>query len=226
MPKRVASTPMAKKPTRRLRFEGMPTFESMSLFFSLPAKVDSRLALLRTTYSRCNAALRFAANIGGDASSLHVSDSEVPAMRVAYLRAALMEYVGMEEVLPIDLRGLPGHGTPTTIWSTENPMLILVRELRNIQLHLVNSELIPEEKEAYFKAEPERMFKIHVQRVAEADLDKLTISKNARCFDSDDFARGVAWLKSAQLRWGIEEIVIESIWEFARRIVAAHADAG
>ncbi len=192
------------------------------MFFGLPESVDSGLAALGNTHSRCVAALLFASKVRGEASSMGVNESELSVMRIAYLRAALMEYVGMEEVLPIDLRGLPTRQVPTTIWGTENPMLILVRELRNIQLHLVNSELIRHPRKAYLKAKPDQLINVSAHTILEADLDKLTISKNAKQFNSQDFAKAVAWLKCTQLHWGIADVVIESIWEFARRIVVAH----
>ncbi len=51
----------------------------------------------------------------------------------------MMEYVAIEEVLPIDLviRGLGEE--PLRILDTDNAMLILLRELRHLQLHLVNT---------------------------------------------------------------------------------------
>ena len=86
----------------------------------------------------------------------------------------------------------------------------------------MNSELASEEREATLMTEPPQPLKLDVCIVPEVDLDRLTASKTAKCFDSHGFERGIAWLKGAQRFWGIGEVVRESIQEFARRIVARH----
>lgn len=82
-----------------LIFEALPTFESTPVYFTLDDDVNQRLRTLVGTYARCNAALRFTSWVGAGTDTLHVRDDELASMRVACLRAELMEFAGMEETL-------------------------------------------------------------------------------------------------------------------------------
>lgn len=83
-----------------LRLDGLPTFESTPSFFSLPDAVGARLARLPYVFARTNTALRFNSLVGADSATIHVRDDELGHMRAAYLRAALMDFVGIEDTLP------------------------------------------------------------------------------------------------------------------------------
>lgn len=208
----------------RLNFEGLPTFESTPMFFSLDDDVDARLRMLPATYARCNAALRFMSHIGANADHLCVRTDELESMRVAYLRAALMEFAGMEEALVIDL----GRGQPLLrIRETRNAMLIVLRELRNVQIHLVKSDLVSSARPAVLRYRGEE----HTQEltaltIPQRDLDRLRDSRSAPYCHRDDFARAVDWLAEAQEHWGIADVVMRGIWAYAAAIVAAHVPPG
>jgi hypothetical protein len=205
----------------RLKFNGLPTFESTPLFFTLANDVDSRLRTLPATYARCNAALRFMSNIGADAGQLHVRAEEVDGMRVAYLRAALMEFAGMEETLVIDL----GRGpSPMRISHTQNAMLVALRELRNVQVHLIRSDLLSSKRSAVWRYEgKEEAHELTALTIPRPDLDRLKNPRTAAYCNRADFERAVDWLADAQEHWGIADVVMRGIWAYAEAIVDAHA---
>jgi len=190
------------------------------MFFTLDDIVDSRLRTLPATYARCNAALRFMSNIGADADQLRVRADELESMRVAYLRAALMEFAGMEEALVIDL----GRGQPLLrISETRNAMLVVLRELRNVQVHLVKSDLVSSARQAVLRYRgEEHAHELVALTVPQRDLDRLKDSRSAPYCHRDDFARAVDWLAEAQEHWGIADVVMRAIWAYAAAIVTAH----
>lgn len=205
----------------RLSFEGLPSFESTPLFFTLENGVDARLRTLPATYARCNAALRFMSNIGADADHLHVRAEEVEGMRVAYLRAALMEFVGMEEALVIDLGREP---PPMRISRTQNAMLVALRELRNVQVHLIRSDLLSSKRSAVWRYQGrEESHDLTALTIPRQDLDRLKDPRTASYCDRTDFRRAVDWLADAQEHWGIADVVMRGIWAYAEAIVDAHA---
>lgn len=203
-----------------LEFANLPTFESSPLFFTLPPDVDGRLRTLSGTYARCNAALRFNSWVGADADSLGVRDEELQSMSVACLRASLMEYAGMEEALGADL---PRGSQPLRIRDTRNAMLVCLKELRNVQVHLVRSALRSRTRSAVLRFEgKEHPSKRTVLTIPREDLKNLRDHRNSRAYAKADFVRAVEWLVEAQEHWGITEVIMQGIWCYAGEVVRAH----
>ena len=207
----------------RLDFNALPTFESSPFFYTLNRTTDARLRTLKATYARCNAALRFMSNIGASADHLHVRAEEVDGMHLAYLRASLMEYVGMEEALQIDL----GRGqSALRISETRNAMLVVLRELRNVQIHLVRSDLVSSKRSAVSRFDgQEQEHEITTHCIPKSDLARLIDGRTASYCHRDDLSRAVEWLAEAQEHWGISEVVMRGIWAYADAIVERHVPA-
>ncbi|MDX6528483.1 MAG: hypothetical protein QOH41_773 [Blastocatellia bacterium] len=206
-----------------LLFDSLPTFERTPLFFSLNDDVDQPLRTLPNTYARCNAALRFNSCVGAKADMLGVRDEELPSMHAAYLRAALMEFAGMEETLRSELDAV---SQPLRIKDTKNAMLVVLRKLRNVQVHLVRNELLAAKRPAVLRwKEQEHQHELTALMIPRADLDKLKDSRNSSHYDSADFNRAIDWLAQAQEHWGIHDVVREGIWAYAKAIVDAHVPA-
>jgi hypothetical protein len=134
-----------------LQFNALPTFETSPALCTLDAESARGLRKLPNVYARAVAALRFRQNIVSSAKHIGVTDEELPIMQVAYLRAALMEFVGMEEVLPLDLADRVQGESPLRIYDTRDAMLIMLREMRHVQLHLLNSSFDSTEMEAFYR---------------------------------------------------------------------------
>jgi hypothetical protein len=206
-----------------LLFDELPTFEDTPLFFSLDNDVDQRLRTLPGTYSRCNAALRFNSWVNASADSLGVREEELASMQVSCLRAALMEFAGMEEALGSDIDRL---SPPLRIRDTKNAMLVVLRELRNIQIHLVMTELLSTKRSGVFCwQEQEQQHELTALMIPRADLDKLKDSRNSSHYDRTDLSRAVDWLAQAQEHWGIHDVVRSGIWAYAKAVVDAHVPA-
>jgi hypothetical protein len=158
--------------------------------------------------------------IGADAHHMRVSEGELDHMRVAYLRASLMEFAGMEEALRSDLSR---EKTPLRISDTQNAMLVVLRELRNVQVHLVKNELLASTRRAVLRyREEEHQSELVALTVPRADLNLLKDPRTAPYCHRGDFESAVDWLAAAQEHWGIADVVMRGIWSFAEAIVAAH----
>ncbi len=213
----------------RLRLEGLPRFESSPLFCTLEPNTETALKKLPNAYERAVAALRFCQRIGGDKDDLGVSEDHVQIMQVAYLRATLMEYVAIEEVLPIDLVERGFDEKPLRIVGTGNAMLILLRELRHLQLHLVNTSFEHSNKLAsLWTRNKVKEFEttLTVLTVPVADLDQLRTLRNADRFDPDDFDGAISWFSHAQAQWGIQDVVRSSIQTYADALTQHYGLSG
>jgi nucleoside-triphosphatase THEP1 len=143
---------------------------------------------------RCRC-LRFCQRIGADKESFGVSEDHLNIMQVAYLRAAFMEYVAIEEVWPIELvtRGLGKESL--RILDSDNAMLILLRELRHLQLHLVNTSFDSTSRSVVLrtiKNVSEFETAVTILTIPTADLRQLKTLRNAACFDPEELERVVA----------------------------------
>jgi hypothetical protein len=206
----------------QLRLDGLPHFESSPLFSTLEPSTEAALKQLPNACERAVAALRFRQNIGGDKDALRVSEDHVRIMQAAYLRAALMEYVAIEEVLPLDLK-MRGFGEePLRILDTGNALLILLRELRHLQLHRVNTNFKSTSKSAFLRTRDEdKEFetKVTILTIPTADLRQLKMLRNAARFDPGELDAAISWFTYAQSQWGIGDVVQAGIQVYAAEIV-------
>lgn len=206
----------------KLSFDGLPHFATSPFFCSLKPSTELALKNLPNAYERAVAALRFCQNIGGGKDALGVSEEHVRIMQVAYLRAALMEYVAIEEVLSIDLSMRDTGEEPLRIRNTGNAMLILLRELRHLQLHLLNTEFKSSSRFAFTRTRSkvyEFETEVAILTIPDADLLQLKTLRNAARFDEEELSKAIAWFSNAQSQWGIGDVMLSGIQTYADKIV-------
>ena len=105
-------------------------------------------------------------------------------------------------------------------------MLVVLRELRNIQIHLVGIELRSAQRSAVLRwREQEHQHELTALLIPRHDLDKLKDDRNSSHYDSADFSRAIDWLAQAQEQWGILDVVREGIWAYAKAVVNVHVPA-
>jgi hypothetical protein len=205
-----------------LRLDGLPNFETSPLFCTLEPSTEAALRQLPNAYERAVAALRFCQRIGGDQDSLGVSENHVPITQAAYLRAALMEYAAIEEVLPIDLVMRGFEEKPLRILETGNAMLILLRELRHLQLHRVNTTFKSTSRSADLRTrnkEKEFETTLTILTIPTSDLRQLKTLRNKARFDPDELDAAISWFTHAQSQWGIGDVMQSGIQVYAAEVV-------
>ena len=201
----------------KLRLDEPPYFESTPIFCCLRKETEDALRGLPRVYQRSVAALRFLQQM--DNPTL-VSDEDREIMQVAYLRAALMEFVAMEEVLQRDLGERGFDEKQLKMEETENAMLILLRELRHLQLHIVTTTFARENRPAVYgegESRVEITFKISI--VPSSDLHEIKQLKNAKRYDPAELDAAINWLNEAQLNWGIGDVLQRGIQAYADLVI-------
>lgn len=204
----------------RLSIDEPPYFESTPIFCSLKKETEEALRNLPRVYHRSVAALRFRQQISNPQS---VSDEDKEIMKVAYLRAALMEFVAMEEVLRFDIEERGLNETPLKMADTECAMLILLRELRHLQLHLVTTSFSVERREAVYRdGEKEMGTILTINLVPYEGLRQIKQLHNARRFAAYELDAAIEWLNKAQLNWGIDDVLQRGVQKYADALVNAY----
>jgi hypothetical protein len=208
----------------RMSLGGLPSMESFAVAVRLEPDLDVSLARFEETHARAAVALRFLLYQDSSAEHLRVPVDEERQMQAGLLRAALMEYVGMEDCLPGDLRrmGLPGPALRIT--DTGSAMLVLLRELRHVHVHVGQTHFSRREQTAIFRIPDREAMEITmpVLTIPRADLEQLHDPRHSKRFYSGELAAAIDWLDAAQSHWGIRHVVQAAINDYGRRIVAAH----
>lgn len=138
-----------------------------------------------------------------------------------------MEYAGMEEASRRDLRRLGRLDAAVRILDTRNAMLVVVRELRNLQVHVVQTGFDVAHKQAVLRTIARDLMadtlraigneedsEMDITTIPRADIDQL-LDRAPKCVESIDFQQATQWLDEAQSRWGIRDVVLASIEEYA-----------
>lgn len=204
-----------------LSLAGLPEFNSTSIFCSLDTETGNRLEAFPNVLERTKAAIRFCQYIGG---GIPVADDDRELMQSACLRASLMEFVGMEEVLPLDLEMRADSRKPLEIKECRNTLLILLKEMRHLHLHLINTRLSKDEVNAVnYSMHPEPYYTVFtVESVPYEDLLRLKSLRNASRYDPVELDNAISWLDQAQRKWGIGDVVQSGIGIFAKLILSTY----
>ena len=190
------------------------------VFLRLDEDVENGLHIFPEVRDRLLNALHFCGHIESDTEN---------RLRGGYLRAALAELVSVEDALYRLQRRNALPGEVRRLNHSSNPLLHIVRELRNLGIHLRSSTLDSEKRELLWG---------HVDRPEDATqvswtlwwLDDLSLQafeelNNFKRYDRTAFAKALAWFDEAQRQWGISELVLRAIKEYARELHESYVGA-
>ena len=208
-------------PTKtKIAIDESPHFQSSSIWCSLRSETEQSLRNLPLVHERSVAALRFRQQIVNPSS---VSDEDREIMKVAYLRAALMEFVAMEELLPDDLARRNLGEKPLKIKDTESAHLIILKELRHLHLHLATKTFEAQQRDAVFRfGEQETNTTLTIELIPYEDLLNLKRLRNASKYAADELDEAIIWLNEAQSSWGIGDVLQRGVQKYSDALVCAY----
>lgn len=145
-----------------------------------------------------------------------ISVEESAGMRCGLVRASISELVSIEE-LPsvIELN----WGKPFRLSSTNHPLLCIVKELRNVQMHLSSIKMNEFEKNMLLgnPTKPDESKRV-VKKICFIDnlsVDQFTPLKNYTRYSPVDFHNALKWFDEEQKRWGISELLFQAAYVYA-----------
>jgi hypothetical protein len=156
------------------------------------------------------------------------SDTE-NRLRGGYLRAALAELVSVEDTLYRLQRRNELRGEVRRLNHSSNSLLHIVRELRNLEIHLRSSTLDSEKRELLWghveKPEDATPVSWTIWWLDDLDLQAFEELNNFKRYDRAAFAKALASFDQAQRQWGISELVLRAIKEYARELYESYIGA-
>jgi hypothetical protein len=129
----------------------------------------------------------------------------------------------MEDALQRDL-AQAGRSEPVArIACTADPLLHIIRELRNLEIHLHSSSLTAHEITVFWRdrTNPDREHALTDDAWCIDDLtpQRFSLSRNARHYTQANMQRLVKWFNAAQQEWGVAELVRLAILRYRRLII-------
>ena len=181
-----------------------------SALVQLPEELKKKLTRYPATYARAQGAMFFTAKISNEPSSDDGSDIK---NREAFMRAALGEYVSMEESISYD----DPHGQYPKIIDSKNPLLHILKQLRNMQFHLISSPLKAINHNVIWASKEFEMQFWYVQDITMTEFDRL---RNSNKYSISDKNKMINWFNENQRVWGINELILQAVTMYTEEIVA------
>jgi hypothetical protein len=199
-----------------------PSFREM--FVRLPTGIENAIGTLPETSARFEGAIKFCWYVSGTPDVLYTDEPKATRIREAFLRASLAEYVSVEDTLKRDLLKLGIKANAIEIIDLPNPLLHLMRELRNLEIHLTSSQLSKAEKAVTVTIfDAEHQSETTIWTVNDLTVEKFQELRFARKrYSKDETEKMVNWFNEAQYDWGVNDLLFRAIIEWASAIVKTY----
>jgi hypothetical protein len=200
----------------QLDFNLLPNLTWGAILIRIDPDLESPLSLLPQTLARAQGAIRFA-------SRTKSAEEEGLDVQESYLRAALGEYASMEDTLPRDMQQAGIQGRPYRVRDSANPLLHMMRELRNLEIHLRSSRISHSTTSVQYEEHDApgtwQQLDLNVWWIAPITVQEFMKLDNARYYRGDDITRMLDWFNDGQKLWGVGELIRRATNACAREIV-------
>lgn len=210
---------MARKYTLDLALlEGI---KAGSLVMALPPGLEKNLSRTPSAAPHFDAILKFLHLVDLGETGLHAKGENLRWRREACLRAALSEYVSIDNAVRVDAEAQGLREAPVAIRSP-HPAIHLVRELRNLELHLSPSRLIQDRRTYLYRWEGmEKSLDSEILLIDDLTIGRLRSLDNVRHYRLAEFAAAVDWFNREQEAWGVVEVLRVVTTRRAEEVVEA-----
>jgi hypothetical protein len=175
-------------------------FRAPGIFMRMDPDLEARICSFPQIAERIESCIRFCYQITrGDLGNGGVAD------RQKYLRAALAEYVSIEEVAQGDL----GRDSPKIV-QTDDPRLHVLRLLRHANVHSTPARIETFSRRAIWPG-PDRDVEFDYVGYRIPDLNaEIRKTKQSRCYSDTDLEAMISWLDRDQSEWGIQNTIVRA----------------
>jgi hypothetical protein len=209
----------------KLDFSLLSRFDTRSLFVRLPGEDEEAIEILPETSARIEGALKFCWYVSATTDALFVNEPKATRLREAFLRASLAEYVSIEDTLERDLHGLNTNIKALKIWNLKNPLLHIMRELRNLEIHLTSSKLSESKINVLLVHKGiEHQSEKTIWTVNDLTVEKFQSLRYAKeRYSQTEIKKMVDWFNDAQQDWGVHDLLYRAICELSSIIIETYS---
>ena len=188
------------------------------MIVALPENLRKPLAAFPESRDRADSAMYFAYRASCSDKALYADSETAIRRREAYFRAALAEFVSIEEALTRDLARKGVSQKAVKIRESTNPLLHLMRLFRHLWIHLTSPRLNSRQVEAAWSGAQPEDFDITVWLVSDLSIKALDGLRDAKRYSQDQLEKMVTWFNQAQEKWGASYLLEIAITEYVRLI--------
>ncbi|MCZ2278331.1 MAG: hypothetical protein LC117_10425 [Bacteroidia bacterium] len=203
----------------KLDFRQLPALDNKRpLLCQLGDKRTNSLKTFNHVFERADCALYFTAKFHSESNQI---------IKKGLLRAAISEFVSIEEVIKIDSK-INNISLPhLLIINTENPLLHIVKQLRNYNIHLGSSviEYTEETKRTFGTIDNFTNGTGYEYSDSEAIITNLNIVefdnlRDAKHYCNQDKIDLINWFNQNQIKWGVDHLIYLATLDYCDRIIA------
>jgi hypothetical protein len=215
-----------------LDFSLLPNLETASTWMSIdylsPNDTSKNpMANLPQTYDRANAAVKFCWFVGATAERLCCTGDDTTKTREAFLRAALSEFTCMEETLNRDLASIGIEGGCIKISDSRNPLLHIVKQLRNTEIHLRSGAMYSDKRKTLLgnakTGNCVRENNLEIWVMDDVTLQELCRLQVAKRYRENQKTEMISWFNESQKVWGVNDIVYRAVLSFGQDLIKRYA---
>lgn len=202
-----------------LDFSLVPDLSYVKAWAELDKDLIKALDRLPNVLGRAKNAINFCARVS--------AESVCTQLREGFLRAALLEFVSIEDVLIQDLKNAKINSKPLKCYHTKNPMLHIIHELRNFEIHLHSGKLSSTTISAFWGnieyPENASPIKHKVWMIDDLTEDGFSRLNNSMYYTKDQIKGLVEWFNTAQKEWGVNFLIHIAVESYCRAIVQQYS---
>lgn len=207
----------------QIDYSKLPDLSSCRLRYAMDEKIFTNLNKMPFVQERALNSIRFCWLMQNIEYYLSIRGKELMSFRQGLLRAALAEFVSIEEILKKEIKHSIIQKKVLSIRDSQNPLLHIIRELRNFELHLNSSRMNSNNIIMFWgrKTEPEVINETELQVWT---IDNLTVEgiselRNYSRYQKADIEKIINWFNDAQQKWGVHYLIFLAVELFCEEII-------
>lgn len=202
-------------------FNLLPDLKYSTWMYNVGSEIEEGLKDLPETLRRAHTSMRCVYELA--------CGENYSNRKEAHFRASLTEFVSMEEALSRDLKQIGIQSPPLKCVDTTDPVLHIVKALRNLEIHLQSSGLSSFKTTYLFghKDKPEEAKEMdgEVWYIDDITPDAFNKLRDAKRYHAIDVVDLLNWFNEAQRLWGVYEIVRLAILRYSQQIISKYGFA-
>lgn len=194
------------KSQQKICLSKLKPIEYAHLFITLEeSKCEFLLNQFPKTLQRAKMSAHFLQQIGWQKDNIQKSEG--------YFRASLYELISIEEIFSKEF------GKKFSIFSTQHPLLILLKLIRNLEVHIKTEKLAKESKQ-FSWGNPQKNIDLDIFVINKISIDDLKQLKGYSEFQEEEknLIDTLDWFNMVISEWGIVEIIFIAIHELITEI--------
>jgi hypothetical protein len=187
-------------------------FPEMNRGYLIVPKPNKLPSAYTDIYERFCCAIYMASGINSE-TPLYMISSD--AVSKAHLRAALAEFVSIEDVLNLKY---PSHKNEFSIVKSSNPLFHIMKLLRDYNIHLGVTTLAEPEISVAMETTPDEVHDIKTLIVDNLEVNSLKTLRNAKHYSDSDLIEMVDCFNKQQLRFGVADLIIKGLVTYSNYV--------